>query len=397
MPDVPADSMDRLLAGELSRDEERRLARAALDDPDLFEALTAAAVARSVLATEGAERSAAQPAALSSSTRKWGVRNSAALLAGLAAAAVLVLAVAFGWRTERTTSPSTATSAETTALAPLAAPVLLLAHAGVATTPVFRSDAAPVSRPPRSSGTLVRSTGSIAEINLGSLDGLTQGMSLPVVRGAHTIGTLTLAAVFRDRAKGRIEPAPTVLTGARIEIDPATYVRAVVAHVSSRVESGDLPGAHELVSVAAAASRNPAVPVDLRRRSLATLGAVEYHDGHRDNALHLLEEAAGSFDALPPATSEERSNVLNQLGVIQIDTHDFAAAERTLTQAQSLASGAAAVYVANNRGALAALRGDRASAERQYRAASSLAAGVPDLEADRRVIDRNLASLPAPR
>ena len=51
MPDMPADSLDRLLAGELSRSEERRLAQAALDDPELFDALTAAAVAKAGLAS----------------------------------------------------------------------------------------------------------------------------------------------------------------------------------------------------------------------------------------------------------------------------------------------------------------------------------------------------------
>ena len=44
MADVPEETIDRLLAGELPAAEQRRIAQAALSDPDLFEQLTAAGV-----------------------------------------------------------------------------------------------------------------------------------------------------------------------------------------------------------------------------------------------------------------------------------------------------------------------------------------------------------------
>jgi hypothetical protein len=45
---------------------------------------------------------------------------------------------------------------------------------------------------------------------------------------------------------------------------------------------------------------------------------------------------------------------------------------------------------------VAALRGDLVTAESMYRRALALAGGSPDLESDRRAIEKNLAGLKAP-
>jgi hypothetical protein len=55
------------------------------------------------------------------------------------------------------------------------------------------------------------------------------------------------------------------------------------------------------------------------------------------------------------------------------------------------------VYVTNNLAALAAIRGDLGTAESEYRAALTRAGNAPDLEPDRRAIQKNLDALRAPR
>ena len=58
MPDVPSRQLDRYFAGELSAPEQRDLAQAALDDPELFDALTAAAVVKATVLRDGAPKPA---------------------------------------------------------------------------------------------------------------------------------------------------------------------------------------------------------------------------------------------------------------------------------------------------------------------------------------------------
>jgi hypothetical protein len=395
MPEIPAESLDRLLAGELSREEERRLARAALDDPDLFETLTAAAVAKAGVGSGAldAVHAGASDAPAPGSSAGRQIWKPLVLATGLsAAAAALVLAVAFEWRAR----PSTATPAATSAPAPAApvsvVPELLTARMDMPATTAFRDDTGPASRAPRRSGTIVRSSDGIAEIDLGSIDGLTQGMTIAVVRSERPIDRMTLTSVFRDRARGHVGSAGR--SGSRVEVDPATHVRAVLEQVSARNASGDRAAARDLARAAVAASGDPAVPADIRRQSLTVLGVLE-SDNNRDEAIRMLREAVGSFDATPPATAAERADVLNQLGVLEIEQRDFAGASRTFATAQSVASGIASVRLSNNRGALAALQGDRAGAEQLYRAAASLAASVPSAEAERQAIARNLAALSA--
>jgi Flp pilus assembly protein TadD len=396
MPDMPADSLDRLLAGELSRSEERRLAQAALDDPDLFDALTAAAVAKAGLTSaDVASDSAEVPGALSD--RRLTGRSAwmpAALVAGLAAAAALVLAVAFGLKGRAPAPSQPAASSHAIPAPALAAPILLSALVETAAaTPSFRSGEAPSGRLPRQAGTILQVSDGIADIDLGSLDGLTEGMTIPIVRGARRLDRLTVTAVFRERARGRIEGHAVARTGDRVEIDRATHTQALLQQVAARRATGNLSAASRLASLAVSTANDDSVPADIRRRSLAELATLERQRGNLDDAKRLLQEAVHSFDSTPAATSAARADVLNELGVIQIEQRDFAAAERTLQSAQKLAAGPAAMRVTNNLGAIAALRGDRATADRLYRAAASLAAGAANPDSVRQAIAGNLAAL----
>lgn len=99
----------------------------------------------------------------------------------------------------------------------------------------------------------------------------------------------------------------------------------------------------------------------------------------------------------PAASSAERAEVLNELGSVQIEQRNLAAAGQTLRAAESYATGASKVRVANNLGALAALRGDRAAADASYQLAYALATDAPELAAERAAIERNLNALRAGR
>jgi lipoprotein NlpI len=83
-------------------------------------------------------------------------------------------------------------------------------------------------------------------------------------------------------------------------------------------------------------------------RVSAEASMLERQRGNLDDAKRLLQEAVRSFDSTPAAASAARADVLNELGVIQIEQRDFAAAERTLQSAQKLAAGPAAMRVTNN-------------------------------------------------
>src|SRR5262245_19873128 len=93
MADMTDRRIDRLLAGDLSAADQRRLAQASLDDPGLFDELIAAAAARSALGEERAARaSTREPArSIQEPTRRW----PRTAIVSLAAAAAIVLAVGY--------------------------------------------------------------------------------------------------------------------------------------------------------------------------------------------------------------------------------------------------------------------------------------------------------------
>jgi hypothetical protein len=380
MRELPAESLDRLLAGELARSEERRLAQDALGDPDLFEALTAAALTRTALEPELKRRS----------------RRSAAVVAALAAAAALVLAVAYS-RSSNRPSPPQPVSPPFAAAPPVTwQPVLLGVRLDVVPGQTFRADVAH-SREPRPTGAVVSVRDGSADVDIGSLDGLTQGSTPALVRDGHPLGRLTITTVFRERARGRVDRGAVVQPGDRVDVEPAVHVGAILDRVAAKKAGGDFRGARDLARLAVSRSQNEAVPADIRRRSLFELAALERQAGDLEQAARLLQQDVDAFDQAPAAAGAERGEVLNELGVVQIDRRDLVAAERALGSAQALATGATRARVANNLGAVTALKGDRAAAERFYRLADSLAATDPALVVDRQAIAKNLAGLQTSR
>ena len=428
MPDSPYDRLDRYLAGELSGPEQRDLARAALDDPDLFDSLTATGLVKAVLRSNGAERArAAGPLLHAVAPAKSEFRHAekgasvgrfkervAQSLAGVAAVAAIVALVIVYRSSSSTIRPQTSTSSASPATSTTGAsagtdstgaasrPVLLTARLDESSrqpTATFRNVEAD-SRPPKSEGVIVSIDEGQVAVDLGSLDGLAKGSDLPVFRGReHTnaIGRLTIATVFRERSRGRTTSPSALQAGDRVEVAPAVHLAALLERAAARMAAGDTKSARALAEGAVSTSQAPGVLADGRRRALERLGTLEHRDGALDAAARHLQAAVDDLDAAPPASGGERAEVLNELGALLIERGDYPEAERMLRRAQSDAAGAVGARVANNLAALAALRGDSVAAESLYRSALSLAGDSPGLESDRRAIGENLEKLKAPR
>ncbi|HTK29768.1 MAG TPA: tetratricopeptide repeat protein [Vicinamibacterales bacterium] len=406
MPDIPEEALERLLAGTMPAADQRRLAQASLSDPDLFDSLTAAGVAVNALtpAAEPAQSpaivrapEAGAPARLAIARPGTG-RFRIAALAGLAAAAVIAAAVML-----RSGSPApgagTTASSKPASSAPLTPPLLLVARAEPTAGPAFRSDAAS-SRLPRASGTVVSVVDGTANVDLGSLDGLTQGTELRAWRGQpapREIGRVRVSAVFRDHARGPIAGGGPLQAGDRVDVDPRVYAAALLEQAAARRAAGDTTAARKIAELAVAATRPGEVPADVRRGALGLLGAVHHESRDLDEAARYLSEAVETFDRPPAAPPAVRAGILNELGAVRIEQQDYAAAGRALDSARGDAEGAVKVRVTNNLGALAAIRGDRAAAERLYNEARSLAAGAADLGREQQAIEKNLQALPPAR
>jgi len=389
MADIPDVVIERLLAGEMSAEEQRRLAQSALDDTDLFDTLTAAAVVRSTLSER--DRTDAQTAASPSAPLpRPGLWLACSVLA---AAATIVLAFVYF----RTGSSVPAIPADTTVVeSPIASPpVLLTARARPAPTDTFRSDPTS-SRFPRRSGTVVTIRDGVAEIDLGALDGMSEGLRVQVLNpdGRSDREQLTITTVFRERSRGRLaENGSTARVGDRVTVSAAVHVKAALEQAAARQTAQDLGAAEALLELAVSTAELRDVSADLRRQARQQLAVFKHRSGELAEAARLLTSAANEFETPPAASSLERAETLNELGVVQIEQRAYPTAERTLRSAESHSSGAAKMRILNNLGAIAALGGDRTGAKSLYESAAVLAGDSPELASDREVIEKNLNTL----
>jgi hypothetical protein len=393
------DRLDRYLAGELTPGEQRELAQAALDDPSLFDTLTAAALVKAAARDRAPAVEAAAP-------RSWS-RNRLAVAFGGAMAAAAVVAVAIVDRPFRRTesqpppvlvAAGPAAVPETTPAPPV--PGFLMARNEERpdrSSPAFRTGADSGERLPKERGAVMSIDGDQVEIDLGSIDGIGKGSTVRLFRGNRTepAATLLVTTVFRERSRGETTGAAAAL-GDRAEVGRADSVNALIQRASARTETGDAAGARQLASRAVERADARDVDSAVRRRALYHLGRLEHAAGALDDAVVHLRGAADAFDRQPVAPPQERADVLDELGAALIDRKEYAEAERVLREAPR-SDGLAGVRVANNLAVLAEMRGDRTAAESQYRIALDLARTSSALEAERRVIQRNLDRLGSPR
>lgn len=385
--------LDRYIAGELPRDEERNLAQAALDDPDLFDALMAESAARTAIRLEGASDRAAAAVPL--------MRTRTAAV--LAAAAALTLAVLYPlWRasTREIHQPAqTAATPPTPSPAPAAMSVPEILTARLedltgASTAAFRS-AAVASRGPNAEGIITEVGGGDAAVALGSLDGVVQDAELDVYRGNGflvAVSRLRIEAVFRETSRARVIGAE-VHVGDVVLVPPTLAVAAARQRIVSLLASGEASDARRVAEQALPHLKNPGVHADDKRAVLTMLGALERRAGERDHAVEHLRTAVNLLPIAPMPTARERTETLTEFGAALVDTRSVDEAERAFRDARQTASGVGAVRVLNDLGAAAALRGDRSGAADFYRAALKAAGDAPALAAERRAIAKNLADL----
>ena len=345
--------LDGYLAGELSPEEQRALARKALDDPELFDQLASAAMVTAAAKNE-----------VVAVRRANGVRLRWMLTGAAAALAIIVAVVSIERPRPEPTTASSATAAPSSSATDPATPsataaiqpVLLTARLGDLVrqpSSEFRS-AADTSRAPKSSGVVVGIEEGEVAIDLGSLDGLAKGSEVQVVRrGATAPSRLTITTVFRERSRGRVASPNAVHVGDRVEVPSTLQLTALMEHALSRIAAGDADAARTMARQAVAVSTNVPDP-----------------DG---------------------------ADAMNELASVLISSRDYADAEALLRRAQMNATGLTAVRVANNLGAVAALQGDRAAAESMYRSALTLAGSTPESESARRSIEKNLHDLESVR
>ena len=362
------DPMDRYVRRELTAAEGRDLAQKSLDDPELFEDLTASALAAAALAS---------PPKVVRFPRK-----TRFIAAGVAAAAAIVAVLLYSLRpSQQPALPQIAASSRLKPSLAWSADHRFFWRAG------SRLRRAAIM--PRSSGARrrravlpgppVRSSpveDGLAAIDLGSLDGLGKDSQLEVFRGEKSVGHLAVTAVFRDRARARILDGARILVKDQVRAPAAVYLDALLQQVEA-LSGRDPVAARATAEKAGAFAETAKVPpVELER-----LAGLEYQLG-------LLQAAEKHYQSAEPLAS---FGALNNLAVLRILHGDYNGAEAPLNRVVSTAPKTDTEYArsVNNLGVLAELHGDRQNAEQLYTEALALSAGSPD----RRALEANLARI----
>lgn len=382
--------IDRFMNRELHPEAARALAHQALEDSELFEELTAVALAQAALESPATDdRKLAQSAlddedlfdtlvargALGATTKAPNVRKHRTMgWAGVAAVAAGLLTF-FVLRPHPTTvqaPPHVAISK------PAVAPTILLTSAlqpaPSAKAPVFRGINV-TSRAPKSDGTILSIEDRVATVNLGAIDGLAKGSEL-------LGGRIVISTVFRDRARARIVGEGIQVNDA-IRVPASLHLRAVLQQVDALAAKGDLKTARE-VARNAIASGSPGET----RQLLQRLAALDYQAGAPDAAREHYEVAVNNFDQPPAASATEQAMTLASYGALLLMKGDRARADELLQKALAKSTDPALrSQILNNLGAVAELSDDTGKAAGYYRRALEQKAAM----AEREIVAANLA------
>jgi hypothetical protein len=206
------EQLDRFARGELSPAESRDLARKALADQDLFDELTATAIARRGLRERGTQRS------------------SRLRIAILAAAAVVIVGVAL-YAPRRNSELAKRASGTT-------APPVLLARSGDSNPENFRG-ADTGNREPRAMGSVGSIAGGIATLDLGSVDGLAKGVEVDVIREGQAIGHIQLTTVFLSHSRGEAVGGASIRVNDQVRVPPSGVLRAILDQIAASLARGE--------------------------------------------------------------------------------------------------------------------------------------------------------------
>lgn len=369
------DRMDRYARRELSPEESRELAHASLDDPELFEELTYTALASAALPRKPVPRRFAPITRYS--------------VASLAAAAVIVIAVYVA----RPAPETAARPRPEPALAFTAGPgqPLLLAsdlHSAPKRepgAPVFRGGQAD-SRAPRQAGYILLIEDDLATVDLGSLDGLSNGSQLEVPSG----GRLTVTTVFRERARARVPAGQQVQARAEVRVAAADHLAALMEQVDALANRAESGAARAMAVKAVEYAQTANVLPGEMRKALERLAALEYQAGATEAAEKHYQSAVASLGAGEPSLA------LNNLAVLRMLRGVQTSAEELLGRAVSTSVKTDVLYgrSLNNLGVLAELRGDWPKAQALFAEALRALEGIPDSAAEeRRAVETNLGRI----
>jgi Tfp pilus assembly protein PilF len=254
-------------------------------------------------------------------------------------------------------------------------------------------------RTPKAEGQVVSIDDNGVTIDVGALDGLEKGAVVPVYRefGQEApAGTLTITRVFRERATGTAVPSGSLRVGDRTAVAASARVDALLDRAAALMAAGDLEGARAEAVRAVSMLQPGDADVGRARRAYARLGTLEHRLGAFEAAERALRSAVDMLGSAPSASSDEASEVLNELGAVLIARGNHVEAGAILRRAQTDApAGPRAVRILNNLGAVAVLEGDLVTAEKMYRTALALTGSSPAFEPERDAIAKNLQSMGA--
>jgi hypothetical protein len=272
-----SEQLDRFARGKLSPAESRKLARQSLDNHDLFDELTSAAIARRGPAGR-ANRQITGP--------------RVALLA--TAAAIIAGAVLYAPR------PGAAPARQAAATI---SPPILLARNGDADGAIFRGADAD-SRESRATGSIRSLAGGTATIDLGSLDGLEKGADVDVWRDAQVIGHIKLTTIFRDHSRGEIAGGAAIHAGDQVRVPPAAHLRAVLDQIAATLARGDRDKAMSLAQQTSLDSFDAQLS---SQDDLNNAGVIAELHGNRTEAGELYRRALQASPAAQDRQSIEKN------------------------------------------------------------------------------------------
>lgn len=246
--------LDQFARGELPPAEARDLAQQALDDHDLFDEVTATAIARRGLATR--ERKLV----------RW------PRIAMFAAAAAILVGVLL-----RAPQPEPVKFT----------PPMLLARNGDGERSTFRG-ADGESREPRDSGTIGSIAGGVATIDLGSVDGLAKDAGVDVIRGGEAVGHIKLVTIFRDHSRGEIASGTSIRVNDQVRVPPPARLRAILDRIDATLARGE---AEKAMSVARQASVEDFEAGLSSEEDLNNAGVIAELHGNRIKAGELYRRA----------------------------------------------------------------------------------------------------------
>jgi tetratricopeptide (TPR) repeat protein len=349
---------------------DRALAQAALDDEDLFETL----VARGAIESSLKEPAFHAILHIGHRRKHWAI---ALVGVGAAAAVAAGLLAFFFLRPTPSLKPIEQPAIEARTVPPKPKPtvapgVLLtsdLRPTRSRNNPIFRGGDT-TSRAPKSDGAIVALDDGDATVNLGSIDGLAKGTELAVFRDKDRdkqIGRIVITTVFRDSARALIVDGKTIQAGDQARVPNAAHVNAILQLVDALAASGYRKEARDL----AQKTIGGGTPGETRRL-LERLAALDYQAGAADAAREHYEVAVNNFDQPPPASPTERAATLASFGALSVSSGDPQRTEEVLQKAlaQTTDLGLRA-QIFNNLGAVAELRGDPTKAAEYYNQALS--------------------------